>query len=49
MELHNLSHQISQKGTWTIEEEQILTERVQEFGMRNWNQVAMGLPGRIAK
>ena len=47
LELNNCSH--FAKGTWTKEEDQILTKIVTTSGARNWTHVAKSLPGRIGK
>ena len=47
LELNNCSH--FAKGTWTKEEDQILTKIVTTTGARNWTHVAKSLPGRIGK
>lgn len=47
LELKNCSH--FAQGTWTRQEDQILTEIVNSKGARNWTEVAKSLPGRIGK
>ena len=47
LELNNCSH--FAKGTWTKEEDQILTQIVTTTGAKNWTHVAKSLPGRIGK
>lgn len=47
LELNNCSH--FAKGTWTKDEDKILTDIVVEHGAKNWTQVAKSLPGRIGK
>ena len=47
LELNNCSH--FAKGTWTKEEDEILTEIVTRSGAKNWTHVAKSLPGRIGK
>ena len=37
------------KGPWTQEEDEILFQRVREFGAKNWSDIAKALPGRIGK
>ena len=44
-----MSDMVSKKGTWTKEEERILTDLVKQVGTRNWILVSKHLPGRIAK
>ena len=47
LELINCSH--FAKGTWTREEDEILTKIVVQQGAKNWTHVAKSLPGRIGK
>ena len=47
LELNNCLH--FAKGTWTKEEDQILTQIVTTSGAKNWTEVAKSLPGRIGK
>lgn len=37
------------KGSWTSEEDEIITKWVQEHGPRNWSSLAATLPGRLGK
>lgn len=37
------------KGNWTPEEDMILRNKVAEFGLKKWKEVATFLPGRIGK
>lgn len=37
------------KGPWTKEEDETLLQLVQEFGPKNWSNIAKHLPGRIGK
>lgn len=37
------------RGTWSSEEDMVLTRLVTEFGPRNWSVIAQGVPGRSAK
>jgi hypothetical protein len=37
------------KGNWTSEEDQILKQKVKEFGPKKWKEIATFLVGRIAK
>ncbi|KAE8124243.1 hypothetical protein FH972_019145 [Carpinus fangiana] len=37
------------KGQWTIEEDRLLIQLVQQFGVRKWSHIAQMLPGRIGK
>lgn len=37
------------KGPWTEEEDQILINKVDQYGPQNWSQIAQSLPGRIGK
>lgn len=47
LELNNCSH--FAKGTWTRQEDEILTRIVVAEGAKNWTHVAKSLPGRIGK
>ena len=49
MELNNMTFKSKKKGTWSEEEDKILTEKVKEIGLRNWILVSKHLPGRIGK
>ncbi|PON92007.1 GAMYB transcription factor [Trema orientale] len=37
------------KGAWTKEEDDLIIEKVREFGTGKWSQIAKYLPGRIGK
>ena len=37
------------KGSWTAEEDSIVTELVNHYGPHNWSTIAGNLPGRIGK
>ncbi|WCJ36083.1 myb domain protein 98 [Euphorbia peplus] len=37
------------KGQWTIEEDRLLIQLVEQYGIRKWSQIAPMLPGRIGK
>ncbi|KAM2557982.1 hypothetical protein TB2_015042 [Malus domestica] len=37
------------KGQWTIEEDRLLIQLVEQFGVRKWSHIAQMLPGRIGK
>ncbi|VAH13990.1 unnamed protein product [Triticum turgidum subsp. durum] len=37
------------KGSWTVEEDTLLRAKVHEFGIGNWKNIAMYLPGRSGK
>ncbi|KAG8652564.1 hypothetical protein MANES_06G105800v8 [Manihot esculenta] len=37
------------KGQWTIEEDRLLTQLVEQYGVRKWSHIAQMLPGRIGK
>ncbi|KAI3983113.1 hypothetical protein MKX01_007360 [Papaver californicum] len=37
------------KGTWSPEEDGLLTQLVTKFGARNWNLISDGIPGRSGK
>lgn len=37
------------KGSWTTEEDEIITQWVNEHGARNWSTLAATLPGRLGK
>ncbi|XP_009777823.2 transcription factor MYB98-like [Nicotiana tabacum] len=39
----------SAKGQWTIEEDRLLIQSVEKFGVRKWSQIAQTLKGRIGK
>ncbi|XP_016469577.1 transcription factor MYB98-like [Nicotiana tabacum] len=39
----------SAKGQWTIEEDRLLIQLVEKFGVRKWSQIAQTLKGRIGK
>ncbi|XP_073273339.1 LOW QUALITY PROTEIN: transcription factor MYB98-like [Primulina huaijiensis] len=39
----------SAKGQWTIEEDVILIQLVEKYGVRKWSQIAQMLKGRIGK
>ena len=49
MDLNGICHKVSKKGTWTKEEDKVLTALVNEVGLSNWILVAKSLPGRIGK
>ncbi|RDX67532.1 Transcription factor MYB98, partial [Mucuna pruriens] len=37
------------KGQWTIEEDGLLVQLVEQYGLRKWSHIAKILPGRIGK
>ncbi|KAF7806074.1 Transcription factor MYB98 [Senna tora] len=37
------------KGQWTIEEDRVLIQLVEQYGLRKWSHIAQMLPGRIGK
>lgn len=37
------------KGTWSREEDALLSRRVSKFGAMNWSMIAEGIPGRSGK
>ncbi|CAH2078610.1 unnamed protein product [Thlaspi arvense] len=37
------------KGQWTAEEDRILIQLVEKYGLRKWSHIAQVLPGRIGK
>ncbi|XVF12073.1 hypothetical protein REPUB_Repub08aG0083200 [Reevesia pubescens] len=37
------------KGQWTIEEDRLLIQLVEQYGVRKWSHIAQLLPGRIGK
>ncbi|XP_023516757.1 transcription factor MYB98-like [Cucurbita pepo subsp. pepo] len=37
------------KGQWTIEEDRLLVQLVEQYGVRKWSHIAQMLPGRIGK
>ncbi|KAF8037024.1 hypothetical protein BT93_B0063 [Corymbia citriodora subsp. variegata] len=37
------------KGQWTAEEDWLLTQLVEQFGLRRWSYIAQKLPGRLGK
>ncbi|KAJ7945857.1 Myb family transcription factor [Quillaja saponaria] len=37
------------KGQWTTEEDRLLIELVEQYGIRKWSNIAQMLPGRIGK
>ena len=37
------------KGNWTPEEDLILKQKVEEYGLKKWKEIATFLPGRIGK
>ncbi|XP_030531449.1 transcription factor MYB98-like [Rhodamnia argentea] len=37
------------KGQWTTEEDRLLIQLVEQFGLRKWSHIAQMLPGRIGK
>ncbi|KAJ4838331.1 hypothetical protein Tsubulata_041676 [Turnera subulata] len=37
------------KGQWTIDEDRLLIQLVEQYGVRKWSQIAQMLPGRIGK
>ncbi|XP_065863569.1 transcription factor MYB119-like isoform X2 [Euphorbia lathyris] len=37
------------KGQWTIEEDRLLSQLVQQYGVRKWSHIAQMFPGRIGK
>ncbi|KAI3880405.1 hypothetical protein MKW92_021652, partial [Papaver armeniacum] len=37
------------KGTWSPEEDELLTQLVAKLGARNWNLISAGIPGRSGK
>ncbi|XP_054820788.1 transcription factor MYB98-like [Prosopis cineraria] len=39
----------SVKGQWTIEEDRLLIQLVEQYGVRKWSHIAQMLPGRIGK
>ncbi|GMJ06690.1 myb domain protein 98 [Hibiscus trionum] len=37
------------KGQWSMEEDRVLVELVEQYGVRKWSHIAQMLPGRIGK
>ncbi|KAK9119739.1 hypothetical protein Scep_017832 [Stephania cephalantha] len=37
------------KGQWTLEEDRLLIQLVEQFGLRKWSQIAQLLKGRVGK
>ncbi|KAJ4840208.1 hypothetical protein Tsubulata_002960 [Turnera subulata] len=37
------------KGQWTIDEDRLLIQLVEQYGVRKWSHIAQMLPGRIGK
>ncbi|XP_061366806.1 transcription factor MYB98-like [Gastrolobium bilobum] len=37
------------KGQWTVEEDRLLIQMVEQYGVRKWSHIAQALPGRIGK
>ncbi|XP_054806583.1 transcription factor MYB98-like isoform X2 [Prosopis cineraria] len=37
------------KGQWTVEEDRLLIQLVEKYGVRKWSHIAQSLPGRIGK
>ncbi|XP_038879249.1 transcription factor MYB98-like [Benincasa hispida] len=37
------------KGQWTVEEDRLLVQLVEQYGVRKWSHIAQMLPGRIGK
>ncbi|KAK4264342.1 hypothetical protein QN277_025537 [Acacia crassicarpa] len=37
------------KGQWTVEEDRLLIQLVEQYGVRKWSHIAQSLPGRIGK
>ncbi|GKV18945.1 hypothetical protein SLEP1_g29256 [Rubroshorea leprosula] len=37
------------KGQWTVEEDKLLIQLVDQYGLRKWSHIAQMLPGRIGK
>ncbi|CAI0398598.1 unnamed protein product [Linum tenue] len=37
------------KGQWTVDEDRLLVQLVEQFGIRKWSHIAQMLPGRIGK
>ncbi|RHN63506.1 putative transcription factor MYB-HB-like family [Medicago truncatula] len=37
------------KGQWTVEEDRLLSQMVEQYGIRKWSHIALKLPGRIGK
>ncbi|KAK2388798.1 transcription factor MYB98 [Trifolium repens] len=37
------------KGQWTVEEDGLLIQLVEQYGLRKWSHIAQMLPGRIGK
>lgn len=37
------------KGSWTVEEDLILKEKVESYGLKRWKEISAFLPGRIGK
>ncbi|XP_050225723.1 transcription factor MYB98-like [Mercurialis annua] len=37
------------KGQWTSDEDRLLTQLVEQYGIRKWSHIAQMLPGRIGK
>ncbi|CAN1196937.1 Transcription factor MYB98 [Linum perenne] len=37
------------KGQWTIDEDRMLVQLVEQYGIRKWSHIAQMLPGRIGK
>ncbi|EEF51989.1 myb119, putative [Ricinus communis] len=37
------------KGQWTIDEDRLLSQLVEQYGIRKWSHIAQMLPGRIGK
>ncbi|XP_028778405.1 transcription factor MYB98-like [Neltuma alba] len=52
--LRRTSHRLRKKsnavkGQWTIEEDRLLIQLVEQYGVRKWSHIAQMLPGRIGK
>mmetsp|Transcript_34217 Transcript_34217/g.65370 ORF Transcript_34217/g.65370 Transcript_34217/m.65370 type:complete len:191 (-) Transcript_34217:1069-1641(-) len=43
----NMSAQV--KGPWTLEEDELLMQRIRKHGARNWSLIAQGIHGRSGK
>ncbi|CAL1405218.1 unnamed protein product [Linum trigynum] len=37
------------KGQWTVDEDRLLVQLVEQYGIRKWSHIAQMLPGRIGK
>ncbi|KAJ1439072.1 SANT/Myb domain [Sesbania bispinosa] len=37
------------KGQWTVDEDRLLIQLVEQYGVRKWSNIAQKLPGRIGK